>query len=231
MNKYISKQPYFFTMAGLPRAGKSTFFQERIKDKTFPEDGFIMSPDLTMESINEYQIDKKQNPITAFEKWEIPARRIAFNLLDNALQKKQNIIQDMGCALPESFVKINSIRYEHKYKVIMYWIHTDTEIVIQRIENDRSRQFFPKEEILKREAALKEFFIDYFSLSHEFYLYNNSKDRNIYELVGKKQSNKFHLITPQSLPSFMRKQLEDRNLLVTPLQSFNTLFDQDSNLL
>lgn len=149
-----SAQPRAWFMCGLPGSGKSSFLRKALRDETIPGTAFLMDPDGIMESIEGYQEDfNAQGAEAAFLKWELPARNLAYEMLDEARLKKLDIVIDMGHALPESRFIIDSLRVE-RYETTMFFINCPEDICRKRIA--QRQRHLPPELITQRAETLKE---------------------------------------------------------------------------
>lgn len=162
------KNNIVYAMAGIPGSGKSTFVQNQIQKGAFPGTAFILNPDSIMEALPEYQQDyKKRGAEKAFHIWELPARELAFNLLEEAIKFHTDIIIDMGAARPEHLNLLQRLKNEG-YVLNMYWLNVSAEIAQQRIQN--RKRFTPKKMLLEREKTLATLKAHYQALVDNFYV-------------------------------------------------------------
>lgn len=174
-----SKNKTLFAMCGIPGAGKSTFVQESISNQYFSDKAFILNPDHVMKSLPEYQDDfEKYGAITAFENWEMPARYLAYSMLDDAIVKGVDIIIDMGCVREEDFKNILNCK-KAGYKVRIHYIYCHLVEAERRIQ-ERARHT-PMEMLRERQAMLEELLPKYRMLADKFKTFDNSDLQNPFQ--------------------------------------------------
>jgi predicted ABC-type ATPase len=170
-NRPRSDAPVLCAMAGIPGAGKSTFVNHALETGRFPRDAFILDPDRVMQALPEYQASFQHDGAeAAFARWEMPARELAYAMLDKAVQGRMNIIKDMGCARMENFEKLRAIK-SAGYRLEMFYIPCPIETALARITT-RPRHT-PKEMIIERAAALKALIPLYQTLADDFHVVDN----------------------------------------------------------
>jgi predicted ABC-type ATPase len=157
---------HLHAMCGIPGSGKTTYVQSQIKDGTLPDDAFILNPDIVMEMLPEYIEDKeKLGAETAFQKWEVPSRSIAYGLFHQATSQGRTIIIDMGCARQESLTMLGSLK-EMGYTMSMTHIKCDPETAIERIKT--RERFTPESMVHKRFLILNELIPRYKAMADTF---------------------------------------------------------------
>ncbi|MGB1077000.1 MAG: AAA family ATPase [Bdellovibrionales bacterium] len=155
-----------YAMCGIPASGKTTYVQSQIKAGNFPQNAFILNPDLVMENLPEYQKDEKElGAEKAFLKWEIPSRTLAYKLFHKAKDLKKTIIVDMGCARDENRQMLMSLK-EAGYKVLMTHVKCDIDTAIER--TSKRERFTPADMIYKRANTLEALIPQYKVLAEEF---------------------------------------------------------------
>ncbi len=86
----LSANPVIYAIAGSPASGKTTFVQE--KSIFFPEDVFYHDCDSVMVALEGYQADVQLlGSAKAFQKWELPAREKAEDMLKEAVEVKKTL--------------------------------------------------------------------------------------------------------------------------------------------
>ena len=129
-----SVRPTIFVMAGIPGAGKTTFVNKMLAEGVFPNNAFILSPDRVMEALPTYQKDFVElGAEEAFQRWELPARKLAYDFYDMAVANGMDIIQDMGGARWEIYEMLKGLKEQHGYRLQMYWLNTPIEVALARI--------------------------------------------------------------------------------------------------
>lgn len=181
--KAISQaKPVIYATCGIPGAGKTTFVDTQLKTGAFPEASFILNPDRVMLVLPEYLEDRDSiGAQAAYEKWELPARDLAYALAGKAGQNTYHIIKDMGCANPLSmkFVK----RWKGQgYGLTMYHIDCPIETAFERIDQ---REFkISRQEVAKRYDSLQGFLPEYKALADEFYSIENGGFNKLIEIAS-----------------------------------------------
>lgn len=161
-----SPAPTVFCMAGIPGAGKSTFVERALRRGEFPANHFLLDPDRVMNAIPHYRDDfKTRGAAEAFLKWELPARTLAYALLDDAAQMRCDIIKDMGCARRENYDRLQALK-ESGYRVQMYYIDCAVGLALGRIKH-RPRHT-PEQLVRDRAMGLVELLPLYRELADEF---------------------------------------------------------------
>ena len=138
-NVFPVEKPYLVNFCGLPASGKSHLCR-RFKSE-HPEALYI-SFDALMESlpvyIKEHQTDRQKS----FERWELPARFIGYQLLKGAVRHKLPIVFEHSNATPFHIELYEKIK-QAGYIVDIRYIDADVELVLPRLEK-RERYFSPK---------------------------------------------------------------------------------------
>ena len=161
-----SPVPTVYCMAGIPGAGKSTFVDAALQRGEFPRQAFLLDPDRVMNAIPQYRDDLQTlGAIEAFSKWELPARHLAYAMLDDAAHIKGDIIKDMGCARMENYDKLKALK-QSGYRVQMYYIDCPVPDALERIEH-RPRHT-PEQLVRDRASGLVELLPLYQNLADEF---------------------------------------------------------------
>lgn len=161
-----SPAPTVYCMAGIPGAGKSTFVDAALKRGEFPAHAFLLDPDRVMNAIPQYRDDfQTLGAAAAFSKWELPARDLAYAMLDDAINLRCDIIKDMGCARRENYDKLKALK-ESGYRVQMYYIDHPVQDALKRIAL-RPRHT-PEQLVRDRASGLVELIPLYRTLADEF---------------------------------------------------------------
>ncbi len=169
INKYLQAapselNPQIIHMAGIPGAGKTTFYHSQ---KWAPHI-FIAFDDI-MEDIDEYQEDLKQyGTVYAFNKWEIPARVIGYELLCRAVSEKKNIFFDNGGSASAHIELMQNIK-KYGYTTIMYYIHCPLETAIKRAQK--------REKEINRHIPVKTIEDRYYKTLENIKIYQNIVDK------------------------------------------------------
>jgi predicted ABC-type ATPase len=158
--------PTLYAMAGIPGAGKSRFVNNALQSGAFPADAFILDPDRVMNALPEYQDSVKQDGYeVAFMRFEMPARDLAYAMLQDAVDARMHIIKDMGCARRENFEKLQAIK-KSGYRLEMFYIPCTIETALTRIAN-RARHT-PEDMVRERAESLGTLLPDYQKIADRF---------------------------------------------------------------
>lgn len=147
-------KPELIQVSGIPGAGKSTYCAAHQR-----QNFLFLSFDKIMLSLSGYQQELQQNgSISAFEKYEMPARIIGYELLRRAINKKINIMFEHSGANPthlELFKNIPAKGYKPKIVFIM----CDIALALKRAEvrAKETKRYVPEHLILERAEKMKEY--------------------------------------------------------------------------
>ncbi len=170
--KTSSADKRVYAMCGIPGSGKSTYVGRALQAGHFPKNAFVLNPDNVMHALPEYRKTfDRDGAETAFCAWELPARKLAYDLLRHAADRGLNIIIDMGCVRDEDSNNILDLK-KRGYQVHIYHIFCPPEIALQRI-GGRER-FTPEDMIRQRYEALKTMVSKYHLMAHQFFMFDNS---------------------------------------------------------
>ena len=166
-----AQHPVLIHMAGIPGAGKTTFYHSR----PWPEHVFIGFDDI-MESIPEYQTDlQKFGTAEAFAKWELPARVIGYELLRRSVENRKNIFVDNGGSSKAHLCLMQKIKL-FGYTGEMYYISCSLETAIARAakrEKELNRHI-PVETIKDRYIKTLENIKEYQKIVDKFHHFDSS---------------------------------------------------------
>ncbi|AGH98225.1 AAA family ATPase [Micavibrio aeruginosavorus] len=133
-NRAASDTPTVYCMAGIPGSGKSTYVDAAIARGDFPRDAFILNPDRVMEALPAYHDDVAAlGAMAAFEKWEMPCRELAYDLLDQAAALRLNVIKDMGCARQENYDMLARLK-SSGYRLHMIHLDCPVDLALARVQ-------------------------------------------------------------------------------------------------
>lgn len=138
--------PYLINICGLPASGK-TFLCRKFKEKH--KEILYISFDALMEELPAYLNDRLKDRKTSFERWELPARFIGYQLLKQAVKHKLPILFEHSNATPDHIELYEKIK-RAGYTVDILYIAADPELILPRLEL-RERYFSPER---ARERAL-----------------------------------------------------------------------------
>lgn len=166
------ENPTLFATCGIPGAGKSTFVDQKITAGDFPSNAYILNPDRVMVAMDEFQTDMAGvDAQSAYLKWEMPARDLAYQMADEAGSLRAHIIKDMGCANPLSLELVKRLKGEG-YRVVMHHIDCNIDEAFRRID---ARDFrISRDEVQARLDVLNGFIPEYRAIADVFYHYDNT---------------------------------------------------------
>ena len=164
--------PVLHATCGIPGAGKSTFVDQKLIAGDFPADAYIFNPDRVMLSLPEYQADTRAlSAQKSYQKWELPARDLAYGLADRAGAMNAHIIKDMGCANPLSLELVKALKAKG-YAVRMYHIDCDMDEAFRRIDQREFR--ISRAAVQNRYELLDSLLPEYRALADEFHHLDNT---------------------------------------------------------
>lgn len=128
-----AQKPFIVHMLGIPGAGKTTFANQIYNElqQLLNGDTLYLGFDRIMTEIPEYSsVDK----VTAFAKYEIPAREAGYVLLKSALERRANIFFDHGGAAADHPAILRYASEALGYRTFMVYIKCDTAVAKSRVE-------------------------------------------------------------------------------------------------
>ena len=173
--------PHIYATCGIPGAGKSYFVDMKLASGDFPKDAYILNPDRVMVQLPDYKANVEHNGAQiAYQKWELPVRELAYDMADDVLNMRGNIVKDMGCANPLSLDLIKRAK-ANDYKIHMFYIQCDIDEAFRRIDQ---RDFkISKDEVIKRLNYLEDLVSEYQSIADDFMTLDNSDISMPYQIV------------------------------------------------
>lgn len=178
-------KPTVYAMAGIPASGKSTFVERSQQNGDFPQDTFILNPDLVMHCLDDYHLCcLEEGAEKAFLKYDLPSRMLAYDFFDEAINRRMDIIKDMGNARFENIEKIKRLK-EEGYCVKVFFVYASIDAALGRLKlRDRHT---PKEMVVERAASLKELVYDLYKLSDSFYAFDNNNLKECFKPITKEK--------------------------------------------
>ena len=171
------ENPVIHATCGIPGAGKTTFVNAKIASGEFPGDAFILNPDRVMQALPEYIADKDMTGAqAAYEKWEMPARELAYAMADQAMTMRAHIIKDMGCVRDENYRMLCRLK-QSGYIVNMYYIECDMDTAISRVHQRDFR--IADTQIRERYDSLQAILPEYRQMADNFYLHCAMADMQV----------------------------------------------------
>lgn len=142
------ENPYLINICGLPASGKTHLC--RIFKAKHTEMLYI-SFDALMEDLPTYLSEHMKDRKKSFERWELPARFVGYQLLKQAVKHKLPILFEHSNATPYHIELYEKIK-QAGYIVDIRYIAADPALVLPRLEK-RERYFSP-ERTWERAAVL-----------------------------------------------------------------------------
>lgn len=180
LGKTVSQElPVIHATCGIPGAGKTTFVDLKLKNRTFPSNAFILNPDRVMAVLPEFIDDKeKYGAQKAYEKWEMPCRDLAYELAERAIAQRSHIIKDMGCVRPENLEMLQRIK-QSGYALHIHYIECDIETAKSRVHQ---RDFqISDNEIHARHESLQNILPQYRMFADSFAIYTNTHSAELFK--------------------------------------------------
>lgn len=166
-----SATPVLRQVSGIPGAGKSTYCASHL-EKNFLMLGF----DKIMTTLSGYQQELKTNgAVAAFQKYEMPARIIGYELLRRALKLRLNIMFEhsgANCAHLELFENLPKIGYKTRVDFIL----CNTALASQRAKEraEKINRYVPETLIKDRAAGLKQYMKAYKKLAFSVFFFDGT---------------------------------------------------------
>lgn len=156
--------PRVIHTAGIPGSGKTTYAACWIKTQTAFA---LVQFDGIMERLSGYQSDKRQLGLAkAFERWELPARKIGYSMLQALVAGRRNIFFDHSAASMGHIGLIQAMKREG-YTVEMHHVQCPLHEAIARVRA-RSGRYTPEHIIHERQQLLGELIPTYRKLVDKF---------------------------------------------------------------
>lgn len=170
--KSVAK-PELRQISGIPGAGKSTYCATHL-----PKNFLFLSFDKIMTSLPSYQRDlAKLGQVAAFQKYEMPARIIGYELLRRAMNLKLNIMFEHSGTNPAHLELFKNI-HKKGYRTAVDFIVCDTSLAIKRAE-ERAKtinRYVPTTHILERASDFKEYVSAYQKLTKSITFYDGANN-------------------------------------------------------
>ncbi len=166
-----SLQPRFIQVGGIPGAGKTTFCQQAHWDN-----GLFISFDKIMEMLPCYRQDLyKLGSVAAFDKWEIPARVIGYELLRRSVENRYDICLEHSGVNSSHLQLVNSLK-KRGYSTELYFILCQPDLAYQRaLEREKKTQRHTSREMIdKRYSLVRTYLPQYKKIADKMYVYDTS---------------------------------------------------------
>lgn len=169
--------PRLVGIGGGPCAGKNFLYAHMKSIGQLPTAAVLHDPDLVMQAIPQYQEDATQDPSAAFKKWELPARRLANEILLAALYRRLDIIYIRSFALADSlqFVHVAKM-FGYQFDAHMIMCNIDVALARARMRENETKRHIPPEVLMQRHEAVLQLLADISDSADNYFLYKNNKD-------------------------------------------------------
>ncbi len=167
--------PELIQVSGIPGAGKSTYCATHQK-----ENFLFLSFDKIMLSMSGYQRELKQNgSVSAFQKYEMPARIIGYELLRRAVNKHVNIMFEHSGTNNAHLELFRNI-VNKGYKTAVNFIVCDTSLALKRAKEraKATNRYVPDHLILERAEKFKEYLTAYQKETSHIELFDGGNNFN-----------------------------------------------------
>lgn len=144
------EKPYLINICGLPASGKTCLCREL---KASRQEMLYISFDALMEELPTYLSEHTADRRKSFERWELPARFVGYQLLKQAVRHRLPILFEHSNATPYHINLYEKIK-QAGYTVEIRYIDADADLVLPRLEK-RERYFSP-ERTRERARILRE---------------------------------------------------------------------------
>ncbi len=154
--------PVLIQISGIPGAGKSTYCKLHK-----PKEYLYLSFDAIMLLLQGYQEELLLNgSVKAFEKYEMIARTVGYELLSRAISKQVNIMFEHSGTNKAHVELIQNIK-NNGYKTIVEFIMCDTSLAIKRAKDRalRINRHVPEQLILDRAKGIENYIQIYKSIA------------------------------------------------------------------
>lgn len=165
--------PELRQISGIPGAGKSTYCATHL-----PPNFLFLSFDKIMTSLPSYQKELAQfGQVEAFEKYEMPARIIGYELLRRAMNMKLNIMFEHSGTNPAHLELFKNI-HKKGYRTAVDFIVCNTSLAIQRAEERAKKinRYVPTTHILERAKGFKQYVSAYQKLASSIAFYDGANN-------------------------------------------------------
>jgi predicted kinase len=154
--------PVILHTLGVPGSGKSTFLNAYNKHNKV-----VISFDDIMENIQSYQQDRNLLGVEyAFQRWELCARAIGYELLFRAIARRLNIIFDNSGSRRDHVELLQELKNIHRYTVNIIHFDISEELALARAA--QRERYLPPHYIPERRKVIESLLPDYKILADRF---------------------------------------------------------------
>ncbi len=158
-------RPTLIHLCGIPGAGKTTYANALHKVR---RDLACLQFDAVMEQLPGYQIDKSRLGLQqAFERWELQARVIGYELFHGLVSGGRDILFDHSASSRLHLDLIRDVQSKG-YIVEMHYIECTPEEAIRRVKRRSSQRYTPEQLVYERHKLILELLPAYKELVDKF---------------------------------------------------------------
>ena len=167
-------------LIGMPGAGKSTYCKTHLMP-----DFLYISFDNIMLELSEYKNEVISNGIeSAYKKYEMPARAIGYELLNQALKLKLNIMLEHSGTNKAHLELFKNIKNKG-YQTAVNFIVCDVNVALRRSKDREIEQkrHVPEKIILERAEFFNAFIEEYSKITSNVKIYDGSNNFNLLKKI------------------------------------------------
>ncbi len=181
-NSKKQSQPNYLHVAGIPCAGKSTFIKNNLTSGVLGEDFVLISFDTIMLNLSGYKNELKnidtvttKNLAELFKKYEMPARIIGYELLQQSVNNKTNIVFENSGSFMGNLYLMEDLK-KYGYLTIFHSIECTKETALKRVSAREiaEQRHTPKQMIEERFKFYEELKSKYQQLADKTIIHNNA---------------------------------------------------------
>jgi predicted kinase len=140
-------KPSFMVVAGIPCSGKSSYINQLKDDST---DCIRIQFDSIMEKLSYYkQLTRSEGHKIAFEKCELIARVVGYQLLKEALMRRYRIIFEHSSTLIQHIDLYKFILKDLSYDFRMVYVNVSLNTALERNKNGRKNNRYTSSKMIK----------------------------------------------------------------------------------
>lgn len=179
-----SSEPQLIVIGGGPGAGKSFFYEHLKKYAELPEEHLLHDPDGLLQSIPDYHEEYKQDPIQAFQRWELLVRRISHEFLLEALLNGYSVVYVRTLAYTDSLELIDYCKRVLCYTVTIHLLTCPVDLAVQRAiaRQDTLKRHLSSELIIQRHQTVAAHLSRLQKMADHYFQYDNSVNDRLPQL-------------------------------------------------
>ena len=174
------ENPILLQISGIPGAGKSTY----CKTHLMPDFLYISFDNIMLELLG-YKDEVVKNGIeSAYKKYEMPARAIGYELLNQAIKLKLNIMLEHSGTNKAHLELFKNIKNKG-YQTAVNFIVCDVGVALKRSKDREIEQkrHVPEELILERAKFFNNFIEEYSGVTSNINIYDGSNNFSLLKKI------------------------------------------------